>query len=303
MISHIHTKKEWMLSYRFMNMGMKELTAGTEEVFYSYLMAPERMNMQMHMFMGMYGITDRLTAMVMLNYQVNSMEMNMYTMHHSHGNMSMSSPQHSMNTSGLGDVKVQALHGVVQRDTWQLLVTLGASIPTGNIYLKGKSDDAMYANARYPYGMQLGSGTVDVLPGISHLYQRNGLALGTTVSGIYRAHRNSLGYKLGNEATLSSWIAYQWLTVVSSSVRVEGTVAGPVQGRDAQLYTYMEPSTNPVNYGGKRINAYIGSSFHFKGALKNNRLGVEYGLPLYQQLNGFQLMQTYGVNAFWALTF
>lgn len=306
MISHVHTKNEWMVSYRFMDMGMSGLGSRAhgvplEQVFERYLMAPEEMNMQMHMLMGMYGITDRFTTMVMLNYQLMTMDMSMYAMNHVHG--SMSSPANNMKSSGLGDIKIHALYGFVEKSTWQLVGSLGLSIPTGNIHKRGDYTDPMYTSKRYPYDMQPGSGSLDLLPGMSYLYQKNQLAFGTTVSAIYRSYRNSQGYRLGNEANLNSWFAYQWISWVSSSIRVEGNVAGQIDGRNPGFYAYNMTSQNTENYGGSRINAYLGSSLHFKGALKNNRLGVEYGLPLYQNLNGIQLKQQFAWHACWSFTF
>lgn len=297
-----------MISYRFMHMGMSGLGTGSqteskEHVFEQYLMAPEKMTMQMHMLMAMYGVTNRLTTMLMLNYQVNDMDMSMYAMNHVHGGAAMTSPIHTMKTSGLGDIKVHAMYGFVQHDNCQLLGSLGLSIPIGSIHERGDSNDPMYPGKRYPYDMQIGSGTVDLLPGISYLYQKNQVAFGTTLSGIFRSSRNSLGYKMGNEANLNSWMAYQWISCISSSIRVEGNIAGQVKGYNPELYTYSVTSHNPVNYGGERINAYLGSSLHLKGVLENHRLGVEYGLPLYQHINGIQLKQQFALNAFWSFTF
>jgi hypothetical protein len=78
MISHLHAKKEWMFSYKLMTMNMSGIMSGTqsvnqESVFANYLMAPRNMQMNMHMLMGMYGITNRLTTMVMVSYNATSM--------------------------------------------------------------------------------------------------------------------------------------------------------------------------------------------------------------------------------------
>ena len=102
MISHVHYKNEWMVSYRYMNMGMNGLQSGVKsisenDVFTNYIMSPSSMKMDMHMLMGMYGITDRLTAMVMLNYTTSSMDMNMFsTDGHNHAGMD------GMSTSTMG---------------------------------------------------------------------------------------------------------------------------------------------------------------------------------------------------------
>jgi hypothetical protein len=310
MISHIHNKNEWMLSYRYMNMSMSGIQTGTtsiakEQVFNTYVMSPEKMNMQMHMLMGMHGITNKLTVMVMLNYQFNSMEMSMYgTSGHVHpGSHTDGSLMHAMQTNGMGDIKLHALYGIIEKENSQLLISVGASIPTGSVHVAGGADDAMYPNGRYPYGMQMGSGTVDVLPAVNYLYQKSKLALSASVFGTYRGGYNSAGYKLGNEMVVNGWMAYQWFPLLSSSVRLQGSVTGHIAGNDPTVYSFTEPSANPLNYGGKNISAYIGSSLHFKGALKNNRLGIECGMPVYQDLNGIQLKQHLTLNTIWLFSF
>lgn len=308
MISHVHSKNEWMISYRYMDMYMHDLLSGThseskDDVFINYVMAPERMNMQMHMLMGMYGITDRFTAMVMVPYQVNSMDMSMYTTNHVHVNTTMTSPIHTIRTNGLGDIKLHLLYSIFQRNTCQLLASLGVSVPTGSIHEKGGSNDAMYPNKRYPYNMQLGSGSVEVLPGITYTHQKNSYAFSSSVSGVYRANYNNVGYKLSPELNLNSWIAYQWLSCISSSLRLDGNFSGQIQGVDPQQYTLLEPATNPHSYGGEKIGAYIGSSCHFKGALSKHRLSAEFGVPIYQCVYGVQLKQKYTINASWNYRF
>jgi hypothetical protein len=310
MISHVHSKNEWMLSYRFMNMSMSDLRTGTtsidkEKVFNTYVMAPEKMNMQMHMLMAMYGITSRLTVMMMFNYQVNSMEMSMYgTSGHNHpGSHPDGSSTHRMQTKGIGDTKLHLLYGFSKDGVSQFLVSIGASLPTGTIHMTGASDDAMYPNGDYPYGMQLGSGTVDVLPVINYLYQGNKLALSASVSGTYRAGYNSLGYRLGNEVVVNGWIAYQWFRLLSSSFRIQGKASGQIEGNDPALYSGTEPAANPKNYGGRTIYAYAGSTLHFKKALKNNRLSIECGIPVYQDVSGIQLKQQLTLTTSWSFSF
>jgi hypothetical protein len=310
MISHIHNKNEWMLSYRFMNMSMNGLGTGTtgiskDQVFNTYLMSPEKMNMQMHMLMGMYGITSKFTVMVMFNYQLNSMEMSMYSASgHVHpGTHTDGSLMHSMKTNGIGDIRLHALYGIIERANCQLLISLGLSVPTGTIRQSGATGDAMYSNTRYPYGMQIGSGTIDALPAVIYLYQQNGFALSTSVSGTFRGNYNSIGYKPGNEVMVSGWIAYQWFRFLSSSVRLQGSAAGHISGDDPSLYKFSEPSANPLNYGGKNLSAFVGSAVHFRGALKNNRLGIECGIPVYQDVNGIQLKQRLTLNTIWSFSF
>lgn len=317
MISHVHSKNEWMISYRFMNMGMKRLQSGAKsisenDVFTNYIMSPSSMKMDMHMLMGMYGLTDRLTAMIMFNYSISSMDMDMFTSDgHNHPGMvgmegmsSTSMSNHTMNSSGFSDTKLQFLYGFKKHKNYQILVNLGCNIPTGSIQAKGLNSDMMYPNNRLPYGMQLGSGTFDILPGVTYLHQKNDLTYSFQASSVVRLGYNQVGYKLGNETSLNVWLAYTWIDNLSTSLRLEGNIVSNVKGGDPTIYAYNEPSSNRLNYGGKKVTSYLGTTYQFqKGILKNNRIGIEYGIPIYQNLNGIQMKQNQTVFASWSYTF
>ena len=311
MVSHVHPKNEWMFSYRYMDMGMQGVLSGTKtmdefDVFNLYLMNSKKMRMDMHMLMGMYGITDRFTAMVMLNYNVNSMEMSMLTAHdhdHDHGNTGNSSEM-LMKTNGIGDSKLYLLYGLIKNTQHQLVLGAGLNLPTGSVQLLGTDSDMMYEEKRMPYMMQLGAGTWDIFPSLTYTHQQGKLAFSVQASGTIRPSYNSVGYKYGNEATVTTWFAYNWWNNFGSSIRLEATAMEHIKGNDKTIYSYNELAANPMNYGGKRINAYLGLTYGFKsGFLTNNRLGVEYGLPVYQNLNGMQMQSKQVVTASWSYLF
>lgn len=305
MISHVHPKGEWMFSYRYMNMGMKGLLSGSSStssdvVFNSYLMNSDAMKMDMHMLMGMYGITDRLTGMLMLNYNVNSMDMSMLAVHnHAMSGMEMSpSTAMKMNSAGLGDLKLSILYGLVKNMNHQLLIAGGVSIPTGSIQVQGLKDDMLYSSNRLPYMMQLGSGTVDVTPTVSYIFQQKDFAFSSQVSSTVRTSTNSVGYQLGNEYTIGLWGAYNWWDNFSSSLRFEGQSIDKISGFDQTIYAFNEISANPFNYGGKKLNVYFGTAYQFdKSFLNKFRLSAEYGLPIYQNVNGIQNKLTHSLFA------
>jgi hypothetical protein len=312
MISHVHNKNEWMLSYKYMNMGMNGILSGTQtvdksSVFVNYLMSPDKMRMDMHMVMAMYGVTNRLTLMAMFNYNTMAMDMTMFTKSgHIHAGAAVgdTSGTHFMRTSGIGDVKLNALYGLINSPNQQLVLSAGISLPIGTNNVKGATEDAMYPNKNYPYAMQMGSGTFDILPCVNYLFQKNNVTFSTQIAAIIRTSNNAMGYKLGNEATLNSWVAYQLLPFLNSSIRLEGNISNKISGYDSTLYAYNELSANTLNYGGKRINAAIGSVFQFKnGALKNHRLAIEYAVPIYQNLNGVQMAFNHQLTAAWSMAY
>lgn len=308
MLGHEHPKGVWKISYRYMNMMMDGVLSGTKKVddnfvFNKYIMSPQNMRMDMHMVMAMYGITDRLSLMVMFNYNSISMKMNMLPgSTHVHGSGTSASNSHEMSsqTSGLGDTKLYAVYSLLNSTVHYLLLSGGLNLPSGNIQMKGDSHDPMYPSQRLPYMMQMGSGTADFMPGITYLFKEEKVSFSTQVTSVLRPFYNLLNYGLGNEYALNIWGAYKWVPWVSSSIRIEGTSQGAIVGSDKSLFSGMEPSASALNYGGENVSAYLGLNFYF---LKKNKLSIEYGMPLYQNVNGVQMKQASTIYAGWLISF
>ncbi len=300
MISHIHAKKEWMFSYRYMNMMMNGVlnadhSVSEAEIISNYQASPQDMRMNMHMMMMMYGITDKLTLMGMMHYNSAWMKMSM--------KIGSSYHRHSMATEGLGDIKFQLLYALLKQSHHQLILSIGGSIPFGSVNEKGKPSSMMYPNRRYPYNMQNGTGTFDLLPTVSYLGQSHKLYYSFQINALVRLGHNMAGYRHGNEYSALGWMAYRWSSNVSSSLRLEGICIGKMHGADSTLNSWLEMSADAKNYGGKKINAYVGSVFQpHKGLFKTSKFCMEYGFPLYQYFNGYQMSNkqqfliTYNLN-------
>lgn len=311
MVGHTHPKGTWMVSYRYMFMNMNGNRSGTQQVdeqqvFSKYIMSPTDMQMHMHMLMGMYGITDKLSVMAMLNYQTAGMHMNMFgASAHQHGDgvHAESAGHMDMHTSGLADTKVYLSYTLFETSTHSMVASAGVNIPTGSIQQKGDAA-GMYAGTRMPYMMQLGSGTVDCMPGITYNRFSEKWHWGAQVTGVYRPFTNSVGYRLGNEGMVTSWLAYGIAKHLSLSIRGEAFYQQAISGRDVFLFSGMEPAASYRNYGGKRLNASIGFTYGAdKGLLAHHKLAVEYGKPLWQDLNGIQLAQQHLLTAAWIFSF
>jgi hypothetical protein len=311
MISNPHSKQEWMLSYKYMNMRMQDLISGThkvtnKDVSANYHMLPDNMRMDMHMLMGMYGVSNRLTLMGMLNYNVIKMNMSISTAsshRHTLGS-DTTMTTHFMQTAGLGDFIGSIIYNLMKLPNDQLLLSAGLSLPLGSISVKGASTDAMYPNRNYPYSMQLGSGTFDVLPCVNYLHEKAKWTSSIQMAGIIRIGYNSMGYKLGNEIILNTWFAYQWHSLLSSSVRLQGSWVDKIKGYDSTLYASNEPAAKVDNYGGKKINVALGSVIQFKkGFLRGHRLAIESMLPIYQNFNGIQMKLNDVLVASWSVGF
>ncbi|WP_299247362.1 transporter [uncultured Cytophaga sp.] len=306
MISHVHPKGEWMFSYRFMYMNSKGMqqngnSISNTQIFNNYLYTSDRMQMGMHMLMAMYGVNKNLTLMGMLEY--NQATMNMKGLpgsSHMHNGVMMSGDMsHDMKTSGFGDMSLTALYSLLNNNKHHLLLSAGMSIPTGSIHNRGEAG-SMYPDKRYPYMMQQGSGTWDVLPGLTYTFKGDKFMASTQATSILRTGYNSVGYKLGNKFVSNSWIAYQWFSFMSTSVRAEFIQLGKIKGSDPSYSAYTEPSANKVNYGGSSGFIYAGVNFYF---LSINKIGLEFGLPVYQKTNGIQPTSYANANLVYTIIF
>jgi hypothetical protein len=305
MISHVHAKGEWMLSYRYMNMESRGMQLGTssisnDQIYNQYLMSSDEMSMGMHMLMAMYGISRRLTLMTMFEYNVS--KMNMIAPEgsgHVHPGATSPSSSHDMSTSGFGDVSVTALYSIINSKKHHVLISGGLSIPTGSIQKTGNAS-SMYPNKRYPYMMQEGSGTWDVMPGLTYTFKGGNVMASSQILSTIRTGYNSVGYQLGNEVVFNNWVAYQFKKWISSSLRLEAMHVGAMNGYDPDLYTYSEPSANAANYGGTNVSLNLGLNTYFLGS---NKIAFEVGVPLYQNSIGIQPSQYYNVHIMYSIVF
>lgn len=313
MISHVHPKGELMLSYRYMNMAGRGLqdngtSISNDQVYNQYLMSSDRMHMDMHMLMAMYGLTRKITLMAMFDY--NSSSMNMKSPSGSSHMMMMDGvmmmmpggDMPDMKSSGFGDVKITGLYSLLDNVNHHVLVSAGISVPTGSIQTKGNAS-SMYPGSRMPYMMQHGSGTWDVLPGLTYTFQKNKIIASSQVYSTIRTGYNVVGYKLGNAISFNDWFAYHWLKWLSTSLRGEVNVTGPIKGSDPSLYIYNDPSANYMNYGGTSAWAHAGVNTYFKTGFINNKIGIEFGLPVYQNSNGIQPALYYSTTFNYSIVF
>ncbi|MDX2191012.1 MAG: transporter [Bacteroidota bacterium] len=307
MISHSHLKKEWMMSYRYSTMNMEGnyqsgVKISENEINSNYLMNSKSMQMDMHMIMAMYGISNKFTIMGMLHYMKNMMQMDMSSSHDMSMHMGENKHAHHMTTQGMGDSKIYILYNIFENHHQHLLGSIGINIPTGSIQMTGDTQ-SMYPGFRYPYAMQLGSGTVDIFPIINYISKYNRLYFSSQFGAIIRPYKNSIGYSLGNELNSNSWVAYQWFQFISSSVRLTGQINEPISGNDITLYKYYEPAANTYNYGGYQLIGWLGSNLYIKIKSANIKVTGEFGLPLYQYYYGIQMNQKDAFNLSLSTTF
>ena len=288
---HVHHKGEFMFSYRYMTMDMRHLRQGTDDAttaegHENYLVAPLDMTMNMHMLGIMYAPTDKITLMVMANYLENSMNLQMRT-----GTIFQTS------TSGLGDISVNALYSIFNKNRKSLHAQLGINIPTGSIEEKNVIPVSMGNEVQLPYPMQLGSGSFGANLGLTYLGQSNKFSWGHQLMGMININDNDQNYKFGNRYKLNNWIAGKITDQLSVSIRLEGILVDEIDGESDLLNPMMVTTADTANSGGTYINYGFGLNYLItNGGLKGLRFATEIATPLYQDLNGIQLKQNYNLT-------
>ncbi len=314
---HTHNKGEWMLSYRYMYMDMSGNRSGSKGISTEKILdmpnrffgkpgqppklriVPTDMKMSMHMLGAMYAPDDRVTMMVMLSYMEKSMR-------HITFNMPGTSRVGNFKTKagGIGDTKLSALIRLFDDDIHNLHLNMGLSLPSGSNTKRGDVLTPMgtYMNVRLPYAMQPGSGTFDLLPGLTYTARLKPFGLGAQYVGTFRANRDN-GYNLGDKQDISAWISYQWRSWISISGRMVYLYQENIEGIDPQIVGPVQ-TADPNNYGGDTLTLLFGVNFAGQtGLLRGNRIALEAGIPVYQDLNGTQLETDFTITAGWQYTF
>ena len=290
---HYHKKGEFMFSYRFMPMRMEDNIQSSddisnEDIYQNFMVAPQKMKMNMHMLGAMYAPSDRVTLMVMGNYISNSMDLR-----------TGMGVDFTTESGGLGDITVSSLIKILNNNRQSLHGNVGVSIPTGDIDQRDATP--MMNDAQLAYPMQLGSGTWDPSLGLTYLGQSDKLSWGAQTKYKFRLGENSENYTFGNRFDVVGWGAIKVSDYFSFSTSLSYFDTQKIDGVDADLNPMMMPLFNTDNSGRSQLDVGIGTNFFVpKGSLKDLRIGAEIKIPAYQQVNGIQmkntLMATFGIQ-------
>ena len=277
---HNHHQGEAMISYRYMNMKMDSLFNGSNEISLEtaeaqYMMNPLDMNMQMHMLGGMWGFTNNMTLMAMIGYRDNSMTMI----------NRMNDQTSTMESSGLSDLKLGTLMTLHEQNQTKLIANIGLSIPIGSI--NEKNADGVHL----PYGMQLGSGTYDLLIGTTGVILFNTASIGAQVSSIIRLGETNYNYRLGNQYQFTGWAQKIWTNEFSTSLRGTLKIKENISGQDNRLST-MQINMSPMyDTDQGSIVSTIGIGFNYMpAAFSKTRVAGEYSLPIFRHSNSITLL-------------
>ena len=300
---HAHKKGELMFSYRYMRMEMSDLRDASHDISradavsstgsYKFMNAPVKMHSNMHMFGSMYGITNRLTGMIMVPFLNKKMEVRQRA-----GDMN----RFTVSSRGIGDIKLTGLYSIKNINNSKWLLNFGLSLPTGETNAKDVMVmmSGMHMHATLGYGMQLGSGTYDPILKIGYIKEWNKFSLGWQASGIWRLYQNADDYHLGDEYQGSFYSAYVLNDWISFSGRINGKFTRKISGAHAHHSNMLMSPAFSKDQGNRKINLSGGINFIIpKGELKGHRLALEYSEPIYQYYDGLQMKSDKMITLGW----
>ena len=276
-----------------------------------YMAAPTSMDMTMLNVSAGYSFSDKFFAGAMFMYKDMDMNMKfssmMQTMTGKNG--------FDMDSDGISDTMLMGKYRLFADDplipTSQMSLFFGLSLPTGSIDEKNENHPLLARQDELlPYGMQLGSGTFD--PSVGLLYQGSTSPWWWGVNGVYtaRLYDNKRDYRLGDEFRLDGYAMYQfkpnWLLQVQLNGEYKGDIDGEMNqfanGRSghAMQGNPNSPATTPLwdtdNYGGTKLFTTLGVQWQ---PAPLHVIDLNFGVPIYQDLNGPQLKDDYRVMLTW----
>jgi hypothetical protein len=262
-------------------------------------LVPTQMSANAQMLGGMYGLTKNINLMVMGSYMFKNMSMT--TFQGRTGSTQLGSS--TVTTGGWGDTATSVLVKLFEGYGQEVHAIAGVSIPTGSITETGQmlSISNTMMNMRLMYGMQLGDGTYDALPGLVYTGNYGDFSWGL----MYRARfpmqsYNSQGWRMGNFNEGTGWVGYAITHHINATFRITGSTQLAISGADPQI-TGLSTGVNPNNYGGQVVNGLIGISGRMPLSMiglsrGGMRIALEGGAPFYTNVYGVQSPEKWLIN-------
>jgi hypothetical protein len=307
---HFHGRGEFMFSVRHSKMFMGGNRSGTKDLSDAEIIqlpnpyqmgsmpakisvVPQDMNMDMTMFGMMYAPSDSVTLMGMAMYMGKNIKTNTYKGMMDRAYLGSS----NASSSDLSDISIAALIKLLNTDTsrWHVEVGLQQSI--------GKKDakDTMLnpMNKRtsmlLPYGMQVSDKSTALVSALTGVKNRGELVYGTQLR--LKNHINKDVWHFGDSITATGWLQRGFSVNTALSFRTTYRAQNDITGHNTSILAPVQ-TANPQNYGGKIAEMGIGINQLLKviPGDYSDRVGVEFVVPVYQDLNGPQMKSKWAVT-------
>lgn len=302
--------KEFRFKLSQMIMEMGPLRDGTDKISNDDLIGsangtnfpalPANMQMYMTMIGAAYSFSDDFAVMGMTSYIENTMRMNL-----KNGN------DFTMTSGGVGDVTLLAKYRAYADDnlvpTNQVSVLFGLSLPSGSINKKfSNHTNDTFNGSLLPFKMQLGSGTVDPIIGLTYQGSRDPFWWGFNTQLEGHIYDNEQGYRRAQELRYDFYAMKQvhdkvvvhaqlngWYEGKFSDEAYDVRVSGAGHNALSTSNNLISPLFDPDNYGGHKLHFGLGVQFQ---PLPLHVMELTASVPIHQDLNGPQLQDNWMVQ-------
>lgn len=192
------------------------------------------------------------------------------------------------NVSGLGDVRLLAMNMALAKNKHLGFYDIGFTLPTG---ATDKRFPSVTTGQNASYNMQPGSGTFDVVGGLTYLHMTTPKwTQNARLQYTARTGRTAKGYSLGDEVQTLLSTKYQALSFLNTGVQFSYKNRGSVNGKDQRyerFNNWNRPGIaagdghqyyhdNQINYD---LSALVKAEYKTRWA---QTLALEAGIPLWQ---------------------
>jgi hypothetical protein len=211
-------------------------------------------------------------------------------------------------SSGLADLQADALWEVYASGPWRGHVQMGVIVPTGSIDEEGdfpaSGDLGAVSGAQLPYDMQIGTGSVTLVPGIGAQVMNEYGSVGGQVRGFFAITDNDRGWRPGGRVDARGWLAYRFNDFVSASAGVRALAGHAIQGADPDLETLRDPGDLALSYATERVDLPVGLNLRMtEGPFAGHRIGIEGIWTVHEESDGPQLASDWGFVIGWQKEF
>ncbi len=254
-----------------------------------YTILPVNMDMIKYTLTAGYGFSPKIKAFVSVPYIRNTMDMTMFNM-----GMWMDSTMEPV--SGLGDITAMGLYRLYTdrevRPTDTVALGFGVKTPTGSF--TERSSPTKYVHAH----MQPGTGSWDPLLSLIYTKMANPFLVQADVTYQYTT-RNREGYEFGDSTAVS--VTGKYAVVKEFNVAAGLTYLHVNKASDHSTGTERyAPAGNtslmddPANTGGNSLWFSPGVQVL---PIKNGLIDLKVQLPVWERVNGIQLVSSYRILA------
>jgi hypothetical protein len=282
----------WGFRYRYVLTMFEDYKDGSSdlsipEVLEQFPVVPNEIKQCAHVFQVTYDASEDMSLFAMLPYIRQSTD-----------HVRRMGDPFTIDSEGMGDVLVQATKSLQPQGEHHITLTGGLSLPTGSIDERG--DTPRGKNSQLPYTMQIGSGTFDVVPGVTYTRHSDRFHLGGQLKGTLRLGKSGRDYSLGDRLLLTAWLQAEATESLSATVKVAFQHWEKIEGADPVLDPTIAPVADPSRYGGQRATVNLGLDLAIPvDGLDGHHLEVDAGMPFYEHLNGPQPGQEWTFSVGW----